>query len=102
MYIVVVLAVNWVSTLTALNGVISERDRHGERERKSERERERERKRERKVQEIERGRGREKEREGCLWKRPSFLLLAPGSALQKFAAIVNPGNKPTKVLLKGN
>ena len=26
-----------------------------------------------------------------------FLLLAPGSALEKFAAIVNPGHKPTKV-----
>ena len=31
----------------------------------------------------------------CLWKRPTFLLLAPGSAL--LAAIVNPENKPTKV-----
>ena len=26
-----------------------------------------------------------------------LLLLAPGSALEKFAAIVNPENKPTKV-----
>ena len=33
----------------------------------------------------------------CFWKRPSFLLLAPGSALEKFAATVNPENKPTKV-----
>jgi len=33
----------------------------------------------------------------CLWKRPTFLLLAPGSTLEKFAAIVNPENKPTKV-----
>ena len=33
----------------------------------------------------------------CLWKRPTFLLLNPGSALKKFAAIVTPENKPTKV-----
>ena len=26
-----------------------------------------------------------------------FLLLAPGSAMEKFAAIVNPENKPAKV-----
>ena len=32
----------------------------------------------------------------CLWKGPTFLLLAAGSALEKFAAIVNPENKPTK------
>ena len=32
----------------------------------------------------------------CVWKRPTFLLLAPGSALEKLAAIVNPANKPTK------
>ena len=30
-------------------------------------------------------------------KRLFFLLLAPGSALEKIAAIVNPENKPTKV-----
>ena len=54
-----------------------------------------------------RGRGRgtereeeedkERERKGCFCKRFFFLLLAPGSALEKFAAIVNPENKPTKV-----
>jgi len=33
----------------------------------------------------------------CFWKRPTFLLLTSGSALEKFAAIVNPENKPTKV-----
>ena len=33
----------------------------------------------------------------CLWKRHTFFLLAPGSALEKFAAIVNPENKPAKV-----
>ena len=33
----------------------------------------------------------------CFCKRLFFLLLAPGSALEKFAAIVNPGHKPTKV-----
>ena len=27
----------------------------------------------------------------------TFLLLAPGSALEQLAAIVNPENKPTKV-----
>jgi hypothetical protein len=29
----------------------------------------------------------------CIWKRPAFLLLAPGPALEKNAAIVNPENK---------
>ena len=33
----------------------------------------------------------------CFWKRPTFLLLALGSALENVAAIVNPQNKPTKV-----
>ena len=33
----------------------------------------------------------------CSWKRHTILLLAPGSALEKFAAPVNPENKPTKV-----
>jgi len=65
-----------------------ERGRERGRGRERERIRERERKRER---EIERG------RTGCFCKRHFFLLLAPGSALEKFAAIVNPENKPTKV-----
>ena len=65
-----------------------ERGRGRARVRERERIRERERKRER---EIERG------RTGCFCKRHFFLLLAPGSALEKFAAIVNPENKPTKV-----
>ena len=33
----------------------------------------------------------------CFCKRLFFLPLAPGSALEKFAAIVSPENKPTKV-----
>ena len=33
----------------------------------------------------------------CFCKRRFFLLLAPGSALEKLAAIVNLENKPTKV-----
>jgi hypothetical protein len=60
------------------------------RERIRERERERERKRERE-------RERERERKGCFCKRLFFLLLAPGSALEKPAAIVSLENKPTKV-----
>ena len=36
------------------------------------------------------GKGLDFEFGNCLWKRPTFLLLAPGSALEKFAAIVNP------------
>ena len=53
------------------------------------------------IRERERERNREKERErertGCFCKRFFFLLLAPGSALEKFAALVNPENKPTKL-----
>ena len=44
-----------------------------------------------------RGRGRGRGRKGCLCKRRVFLLLAPGSALEMFAAIVNPEKRPTKV-----
>ena len=33
----------------------------------------------------------------CFCKRPFFLLVNPGSALEKFAAIVTPEHKPTKV-----
>ena len=40
------------------------------------------------------GKERERERTGCFCKRFFFLLLAPGSALEKFAAIVNPENEP--------
>ena len=61
---------------------------------KMQQETERERKRER---ERKKERGSEKEREGCFCRRRYFLLLAPGSALEKFAAAVNPGNKPAKV-----
>ena len=43
------------------------------------------------------GKGLDFECGNCLWKRPTFLLLNPGSALKKFAAIVTPENKPTKV-----
>ena len=50
--------------------------------------RERKRKRER-----ERGK-KERERTGC---KRRFFLLAPGSPPEKFAAIPNLGNKPTKV-----
>ena len=39
----------------------------------------------------------ERERTGCFCKRRFFLLLAPGSALEKFAAVVNRANKHTKV-----
>ena len=80
--------------------VIRERKREREREKEKERERERERGRG-----VGRGRGRgkgkgrerERERTGCFCKRLFFLFLAPGSALDKFAAIVSPENKPTKV-----
>jgi len=68
------------------------RGRGTERGRGRGRERERER-----IRERERKRERERERTGCFCKRLFFLLLAPGSALEKFAAIVNPENKPTKV-----
>jgi hypothetical protein len=43
------------------------------------------------------GKGLDFELGNCLWKRPTLLLLAPGSALEKFAAIVIPENKPAKV-----
>ena len=43
------------------------------------------------------GKGLDFEFGNCLWKRPTFLLLAPGSALEQLVAIVNPENKPTKV-----
>ena len=78
--------------------LIRETERKREREREKEKERERERKREREGGRG-RGRGRERERErkGFFCKRFFFLLLAPGSALENFAAIVNPENKPTKV-----
>jgi hypothetical protein len=62
-----------------------------DRERKREREREKEKEKER-----ERGtkkRGIERERQCCLCKRCFFLLLAPGSPQEIFAAIANPGNK---------
>jgi hypothetical protein len=65
-------------------------------EREKEKERERERGR-------GRGRGTEREKEEeddkekKICKRFLFLLLAPESALEKFAAIVKPENKPTKV-----
>ena len=52
------------------------------------RERERIRERERKIE-----REREGERTDCFCKRRFFLLLAPGSSLEKFAAI---GKKPLK------
>ena len=74
------------------------------------RERERERKEKGNERKRGRGRGRERERERerknkrkrkrknrLLLKRLFFLLLAPGSALEKFAAVANPENKPTKV-----
>jgi len=41
-----------------------------------------------------RERKRERERKGCFCKRLFFLLLAPGSALEKIAANVNPEGKP--------
>ena len=65
-----------------------ERGRGRARVRERERIRERERKRERE---------RERERKGCFCRRRFFLFLAPGSAREKFAALVNPEDKPTKV-----
>ena len=66
--------------------------------RNRERERERERKSpEKKEKEKEKRKKKRRERKGCFCKRLLFLLLAPGSALKKFAAIVNPEVKPTKV-----
>ena len=43
------------------------------------------------------GKGLDFELFNCFCKRFFFLLLAPGSALEKFAAIVKPENKPTRV-----
>ena len=43
------------------------------------------------------GKGFDFEFGNCFWTRPTFLLLSPGSALEKFAALVNPENEPTKV-----
>ena len=43
------------------------------------------------------GKGFDFEFGNCFWEWPTFLLLAPGSALEKFAAIVSPENKPIKV-----
>ena len=92
--------------------VIRERKREWKREKENGNERKRERERERgrgvgrgrgkgkgreRERERERKRERERERTGCFCKRRFFLFLAPGSALDKFAAIVNPENKPTKV-----
>ena len=68
-------------TFSTLNSFLM---KHAVREGERERERERE-------------RDRERERKGCFCKRLFFLPLAPGSALEKFAAIVSPENKPTKV-----
>ena len=68
--------------------------------RRREREKEKKEKRQRKEEterERERARDKNKERKGCFWQRPAFLLLVPGSALEKFAAIVSPENKPIKV-----
>ena len=45
---------------------------------------------------IKRKRNR-KRKNDCFCKRFLFLLLAPGSALKKFAATVNLGNTPMKV-----
>jgi len=85
-------------SLFLIKHVIRETERKRERAREKEKERERERER---AREGGRGRGRgrerERERKGCFCKRLFFLLLAPGSALENFAAIVNPENKPTKV-----
>ena len=89
-----------------------ETERENEKEKEKGKERKRTRKKnkgkERKTKrERERGRGRgrgterekeeedDKEKEIC--KKILFLLLAPESALEKFAAIVKPENKPTKV-----
>jgi len=87
-----------------MNHVIRERERE-RKEKGNERKRKRGRGRRRR---RGRGRGRERERERknkrkrkrknrLLLKRLFFLLLAPGSALEKFAAVANPENKPTKV-----
>ena len=87
----------------------------GKKKRKGKRERERERERRKRTRKRKgTGRGKRKKKEkrkisdsfgkglrfelgNCFWKRPSFLLLAPGSAMEKFAANVSPGNNPTKV-----
>ena len=77
-----------------------ETKRKKKRKRKIKRNREREREREReekKEKEKEKRKRKRRERKGCFCKRFFFLLLAPGSALKKFAAIVNPEIKPTKV-----
>ena len=60
--------------------------------------RNRKRKRKRKRKERKRKeRKRKIKRKRKKSKRFFFLLSAPGSALEKCAAIVNPENKPTKV-----
>ena len=58
------------------------------------RKRKRNRERERKKEEEE---GEQEDKEQNICKMFFFLLSAPGSALEKFAAIVNPESKPTKV-----
>ena len=61
------------------------RKRKGEKKRKIKRKIKRREKRKRNI------------KKGCFCKRFFFLLLPPGSALEKIAGSVNPGNKPTKV-----
>ena len=75
-----------------------ERERKRKKKRKRKRKRKRKGKRKRKTKRKEK-REREKEREitGCFCKRFFCFLLATGSALEKFAAIVNPEDIPTKV-----
>ena len=78
----------------------TKRERKREREREKEKEKEREREGEEEEEEEEEKQEEEeedKEKEKDMCEMLFFLLLAPGSALEKFAAIVNPEDKPTKV-----
>jgi len=79
----------------SLNETCDKRQR--KKKRKGTRERERERKRKRKTKRKRKRKEKRKRKTGCFYKRRFFLLLAPGSALEKFAATVNPEDKPTKV-----
>jgi hypothetical protein len=77
------------------------KNRKKKRKKKRKRKGEKKRKRKRKIKRQENRKIKEKRKrkikKGCFCKMFFFLLLPPGSALEKIAGSVNPGNKPTKV-----
>ena len=85
-------------TLICLFKVRKEKEKEKGKERKRKRKREREGEEEEEEEEEKQEEEEEdKEKEKDMCEMLFFLLLAPGSALEKFAAIVNPEDKPTKV-----